>query len=143
MLPNIRIVIADGGHQSRRLTRGSYYNKPAPTLQIVKRRQREFKITGLTWIARARASLGLAVIGASSKDYEYRVQSSLDAGSKSLHYASCSTDWHRLETFQTSSKRDVFTTLGLIDFNRFAVLRLPFFATGSILEGYLIAALQQ
>ena len=41
-------------------------------LQIVKRRQRAFKITGLTWIVERRAWLGRN--RRLSKDYEYRVQ---------------------------------------------------------------------
>jgi len=49
LFPDIRTVIADAGHESRKLARQircDYGWK----LQIVKRRQRSFKITGLTWI---------------------------------------------------------------------------------------------
>ena len=49
--------------------------KTAGKLQIVKRRQRAFKITGLTWIVERR----FAWLGRNrrlSKDYEYCVQSS-------------------------------------------------------------------
>jgi putative transposase len=97
VFPNIRIVIADAGHQSRRLAR-ELLKQAGRKLQIVKRRQRKFKITGLTWIVE-RSFAWLGRNRRLSKDYEYRVQSS----SKSLRYALCSTDWHRLETFQTSS----------------------------------------
>jgi transposase len=74
LFPNIRIVIADGGHQSRRLTR-ELLKQAGWTLQIVKRRQREFKITGLTWIVE-RSFAWLGRNRRLSKDYEYRVQSS-------------------------------------------------------------------
>ena len=47
LFPNIRIVIADGGHQSRRLTQ-EFLKQAGWTLQIVKRRQRKFEITGLS-----------------------------------------------------------------------------------------------
>jgi putative transposase len=43
-------------------------------LQIVKRRQRAFKITGLTWIVE-RSFAWLGRHRRLSKDYEYRVQS--------------------------------------------------------------------
>jgi transposase len=44
-------------------------------LQIVKRRQRAFKITGLTWIVE-RSFAWLGRNRRFSKDYEYRVQTS-------------------------------------------------------------------
>jgi transposase len=74
LFPNIRSVIADGGHQSRRLTR-ELLKQAGWTLQIVKRRQREFEITGLTWIVE-RSFAWLGRNRRLSKDYEYRVQSS-------------------------------------------------------------------
>jgi hypothetical protein len=49
LFPNIRTVIADAGHQSRKLAR-HLLCQDGWKLQIVKRRQRAFKITGLTWI---------------------------------------------------------------------------------------------
>ncbi len=49
LFPNIRTVIADAGHQSRKLAR-HLLQQDGWKLQIVKRRQRAFKITGLTWI---------------------------------------------------------------------------------------------
>ncbi|MDQ0996336.1 hypothetical protein QFZ34_001513 [Phyllobacterium ifriqiyense] len=45
-------------------------------LQIVKRPQRAFKITGLTWRSWNAASLGSGCNRRLSKDYEYRVQTS-------------------------------------------------------------------
>ena len=74
LFPNIRTVIADAGHESRKLTR-QLLNQDGWRLQIVKRRQRAFKITGLTWIVeRSFARLGRN--RRLSKDYEYSVQTS-------------------------------------------------------------------
>jgi hypothetical protein len=60
--PNIRTVIADAGHQSIKLAR-YLLRQEGWRLQIVRRRQRAFKITGLTGLWSA-ASLGFAAIGA-------------------------------------------------------------------------------
>jgi putative transposase len=49
--------------------------KMAGKLRIVKRRQRSFKITGLTWIVQ-RTFAWLGRNRRFSKDYEYRVQTS-------------------------------------------------------------------
>ena len=49
LFPNIRTVIADAGHQSAELAR-HLLCRDGRKLQIVKRRQRAFKITGFTWI---------------------------------------------------------------------------------------------
>src|ERR1700751_5264945 len=49
LFPNIRTVIADAGHQSRKLAH-HLLRQDGWKLQIVKRRQRGFKIAGLTWI---------------------------------------------------------------------------------------------
>ena len=49
LFPRIHTVIADAGHESRKLAR-ELMCQDGWTLQIVKRRQRAFKITGLTWI---------------------------------------------------------------------------------------------
>src|SRR4029077_17107226 len=49
LFPRIRTVIADAGHESRKLARTLKQNQ-GWQLRIVKRRQRTFKITGLTWI---------------------------------------------------------------------------------------------
>jgi transposase len=60
-------------HQSRKLAR-TLKQDQGWQLRIVKRRQRAFKITGLTWIVeRSFAWLGRNRL---SKDYEYRVQTS-------------------------------------------------------------------
>jgi putative transposase len=49
LFPSIRTVIADAGHESRKLARELKQHN-GWRLQIVKRRQRAFKIAGLTWI---------------------------------------------------------------------------------------------
>src|SRR5712675_698381 len=72
--PNIRTVIADAGHQSRKLAR-HLLRQDGWKLQIVKRRQRAFRITGLTWIVE-RSFAWLGRNRRLSKDYEYCVQSS-------------------------------------------------------------------
>src|SRR5271157_4774642 len=72
LLPRIRTVIADTGHESRKLDRTLKKNQ-GWQLRIVKRRQRAFKITGLTWIVE-RSFAWLGRNRRLSKDYEYRVQ---------------------------------------------------------------------
>jgi len=74
LFPNIRTVIADAGHQSRKLAH-HLLRQDGWKLQIVKRRQRAFKITGLTWIVE-RSFAWLGRNRRLSKDYEYSVQSS-------------------------------------------------------------------
>src|SRR5580693_3096527 len=74
IFPNIGTVIADAGHQSRKLAR-HLLCQDGWKLQIVKRRQRAFKITGLTWIVE-RSFAWLGRNRRLSKDYEYCVQSS-------------------------------------------------------------------
>src|SRR5208337_5270816 len=49
LFPRIRTIIADAGHESRKLAR-TLKQHQGWQLRIVKRRQRAFKITGLTWI---------------------------------------------------------------------------------------------
>ena len=49
IFPAITTVIADAGHESKNLAR-ALAEQQGWRLQIVKRRQRAFKITGLTWI---------------------------------------------------------------------------------------------
>ena len=66
-------VIADAGHESRRLR--ELMRQDGWRLQIVKRSQRAFKITGLTWIVE-RTFAWLGRNRRFSKDYEYRVQTS-------------------------------------------------------------------
>lgn len=62
LFPRIQTVVADAGHESRKLAR-ELLRQNGWTLQIVKRRQRAFKITGLTWIVErsSRGSAGIAV----------------------------------------------------------------------------------
>jgi transposase len=67
-------VIADAGHESRKLAR-QILRDDGWNLQIVKRRQRAFKITGLTWIVE-RSFAWLGRNRRLSKDYEYAVQTS-------------------------------------------------------------------
>ena len=58
LLPRIRTIIADAGHESRKLAR-TLKQHQGWQLRIVKRRQRAFKIKGLTWIVeRSFAGLG-------------------------------------------------------------------------------------
>jgi len=74
LFPRIHTVIADTGHESRQLARELLRNE-GWKLQIVKRRERAFKITGLTWIVE-RIFSWLGRNRRLSKDYEYRVQTS-------------------------------------------------------------------
>jgi transposase len=71
--PTICTVIADAGHESRklaRLLRGNGWS-----LKIVKRKQRAFKVAGLTWIVE-RSFAWLGFNRRLSKDYERYVQTS-------------------------------------------------------------------
>ena len=72
--PRIKTVIADAGHESGKLARELKRDNNW-TLQIVKRQQRAFKITGLTWIVE-RSFAWLGRNRRLSKDYEYHVQTS-------------------------------------------------------------------
>jgi putative transposase len=74
LFPRIHTVIADAGHQSRKLAR-ELRRGASWQLQIVKRRQRAFKVAGLTWIVE-RSFAWLGRNRRFSKDYEYRVQTS-------------------------------------------------------------------
>ena len=74
LFPRIRTVIADAGHESRKLAR-ELLREYGWKLQIVKRRERAFKITGLTWIVE-RSFAWLGRNRRLSKDYEYLVQTS-------------------------------------------------------------------
>jgi transposase len=69
LFPNIRTVIADAGHQSAELAR-HLLRQDGWKLQIVKRQQRAFKITGLTWIVE-RSFAWLGRNRRLNKDYEY------------------------------------------------------------------------
>jgi putative transposase len=72
--PGIRTIMADAGHQSRKLAR-QLMQQNGWKLVIVKRGQRAFKITGLTWIVE-RSFAWLGRNRRMSKDYEYQVQTS-------------------------------------------------------------------
>src|SRR5215472_13645935 len=74
LFPRVQTVIADAGHESRKLAR-ELLRDNGWKLQIVKRRERAFKITGLTWIVE-RAFAWLECNRRLSKDYEYAVQTS-------------------------------------------------------------------
>jgi putative transposase len=72
LFPKIRTVFADAGHESRKLAR-ELMCEAGWKLQITRRGQRAFKITGLTWIVEP----SFAWLGRNrrlSKDYEYLVQ---------------------------------------------------------------------
>jgi putative transposase len=74
LFPRIHTVIADAGYESSRLAR-ELRGETGWKLQIVKRGQRTFKITGLTWIVE-RTFAWVSRNRRLSKDYEYRVQTS-------------------------------------------------------------------
>jgi transposase len=74
LFPAIRTVVADAGHESRKLAR-ELKRRDGWRLLIVKRRERAFRVVGLAWIVER----SLAWLGRNrrlSKDYEYRVQTS-------------------------------------------------------------------
>lgn len=68
IFPGIRTIMADAGHQSRKLAR-QLLQQDGWKLVIVKRGQRAFKITGLTWIVE-RSFAWLGRNRRMSKDYE-------------------------------------------------------------------------
>lgn len=72
--PNIQTVIADAGHESRKLAR-ELRTHDGYELRIVKRKDRAFKVVGLTWIVE-RSFAWLGRYRRLSKDYEFRVQTS-------------------------------------------------------------------
>ena len=74
LLPNYNAAQCVAGHQSRKLAR-HLLQQNRWKLQIVKRRQRAFKITGLSWIVE-RSFAWLSRNRRLSKDYEYSVQTS-------------------------------------------------------------------
>jgi putative transposase len=71
--PTIRTVIADAGHESRKLA--AEIKRDGWKLLIVKRSDRAFKIVGLNWIVE-RTFAWLGRNRRLAKDYEYRVQTS-------------------------------------------------------------------
>jgi putative transposase len=72
--PRIRTVMADAGYESGKLAR-ELKRRHGWRLQITKRRQRAFKVVGLTWIVE-RTFAWLGRNRRLSKDYEFRVQTS-------------------------------------------------------------------
>jgi len=72
--PDVRVVIADDGHDSRKLT-PELRRYDGYKVRIVKRKHRSFKISGLTWIVE-RSFAWLGRYRRLSKDYEFRVQAS-------------------------------------------------------------------
>src|SRR6202049_1571694 len=72
--PRIRMVMADAGYESRKLAR-ELKRRHGWRLHITKRRQRAFKVVGLTWIVE-RTFAWLARNRRLSKDYELKVQTS-------------------------------------------------------------------
>jgi putative transposase len=71
--PTIRTVIADAGHKSRKLA--GQLRRDGWQLRVFKRRQRAFKVAGLTWIVE-RSFAWLGFNRRLAKDYERRVQTS-------------------------------------------------------------------
>ena len=74
LFPAIRTVMADAGHQSRKLTR-ALRQHDGWRLVITKRGQRAFKIKGLTWIVE-RSFAWLGRNRRFGKDYEFKLQTS-------------------------------------------------------------------
>jgi putative transposase len=73
IFPTIKTVIADAGHQSRKLAR--LIKAEGYELRIVKRRKRAFEVVDLTWIVE-RTFAWIGRYRRMSKDYEHRVQTS-------------------------------------------------------------------
>src|SRR5215208_3802017 len=65
LFPRIQTVLADAGHESKKLAR-ELFRENGWKLQIVKRRERAFRITGLTWIVE-RTLRGSGATGVSAK----------------------------------------------------------------------------
>jgi len=125
LFPNIRTVIADAGHQSRKLAR-HLLQQDGWKLQIVKRRQRAFKITGLTWIVERSFACGREAGGtrARHRRLEYR---HLQAESLTESRRSTSCTWEtrrplfshciRQLSFFTGGHIRAFLQLFLLTFN--------------------------
>lgn len=71
--PTLRTIIADAGHNSGKLA--AQLRCDGWELRIFKRKQRSFKVAGLTWIVE-RSFAWLGFNRRLSKDYEYKVQTS-------------------------------------------------------------------
>ena len=74
--PTIRPVIADAGHESRKLA-AEIERHEGWRLLIVKRNERAFKIVGLNWIVE-RTFTWLGRSRRLAKDYEFKVQTVRD-----------------------------------------------------------------
>ena len=74
LFPAIRTVMADAGHQSRKLAR-DLLRHDGWRLRITHRGQRAFRIKGLTWIVE-RSFAWLGRNRRFSKDYEYKAHTS-------------------------------------------------------------------
>ncbi len=74
LFPAIRTVMADAGHQSRKLAR-DLLRQDGWRLRITHRGQHAFRIKGLTWIVE-RSFAWLGRNRRFSRDYEYKVQTS-------------------------------------------------------------------
>ena len=72
--PRLRTVMADAGYQSRKLAR-ELKRRHGWQLKITQRRQRAFKVVGLTWIVE-RTFAWLGRNRRLSKDYELKVHTS-------------------------------------------------------------------
>ena len=74
LFPAIRTVMADAGHESRKLARHLMQHEGS-ALVITRRGQRAFKINGLTWIVE-RSFAWIERNRRFSNDYEFKVQTS-------------------------------------------------------------------
>ena len=72
LFPRIGTVFADAGHESRKLA-GELMRAAGRKLDMTRRGQRAFKVTGVTWIVE-RSFAWLGRNRRLSKDYEYLVQ---------------------------------------------------------------------
>jgi putative transposase len=72
--PRLRTVMADAGYESGKLAR-ELKRRHGWRLKITQRRQRAFKVTGLTWLVE-RTFAWLGRNRRLSKDYEFKVQTS-------------------------------------------------------------------
>jgi transposase len=130
LFPRIRTVIADVGHQSRKLARALKQHQ-GRQLRIVRRRQRAFKITGLTWIVE-RSFAWLGRNRRLSKDYEYRVQT-LET---MIDLAAIRLMLNRIapgcldETFQTSSQSEQKHSVQRLQ----STQELPFCSSSDLVE---------
>jgi len=98
LFPRIDTVIADAGHESRKLAR-ELMHEAGWKLQITKRGQRAFRITGLTWIVE-RTFAWLGRNRRFSKDYEFRVQNVRDSARHCRHASHAQSTRTRMTLFK-------------------------------------------